>query len=92
MVKKWLPLMSGNGNGYVVSSLYQIERGCSSMQEFLRENGQVIMIVIVVAILVALVVALGPTVSSAIKESFNTVTSYGNNITMPTINPGALVN
>lgn len=61
------------------------------MQEFLRENGQVIMIVIVVAILVALVVALGPTVSNAIKTSFNSVTEYGSNITMPTINPGALV-
>lgn len=61
------------------------------MQEFLRENGQVIMIVIVVAILVALVVALGPTVSSAIKQSFNTITSYGSNIPMPTIDPATLV-
>ena len=61
------------------------------MQEFLRENGQVIMIVIVVAILVALVVALGPTVSDAIEGSFNSVTEYGSNIPMPTIDPANIV-
>ncbi len=61
------------------------------MQEFLRENGQIVMMVIVVAVLVALVIALSPTATKAIKDAFENVSKVGTDVVMPTFDPAALV-
>ncbi|MFQ9984297.1 MAG: hypothetical protein ACLU61_08645 [Lachnospiraceae bacterium] len=61
------------------------------MQEFLRENGQIVMMVIVVAVLVALVVALSPTASKAIKDAFENVSSVGVDVVVPTFDPASVV-
>lgn len=61
------------------------------MQEFLRENGQVVMMVIVVAVLVALVIALSPTATKAIRDAFDNVTKVGVDVAVPTFKPADVI-